>query len=106
MLPDMSSVLDEFSQEITLKTIVQTVVNFRPADTPTNTTILAVVQPANKEKITAVLVDFSLDYILVHSKTAIAIGSFVVYKGATYKAIELGQYSDYGFHEVICEETK
>lgn len=106
MLPNMSGVLDAFAQAITLKTIVQTVANFRPVDTPTTTTIMAVVQPANKEKISPALVDFSLDYILVHSKSAIGIGDFVVYKGATYKAIELGPYADYGFYEAICEESK
>ena len=106
MLPDMSATLDAFSQAVTLKTIVQTVVNFLPVDTATSTTIMAVIQPANKEKINPAIVDFSLNYILVHSKTAIVIGSIIVYKGKSYKTVELGPYSDYGFYEAICEESK
>lgn len=106
MLPDMSDVFDEFSQPITLKRVSQTIVDHRPVNDTTDVPIDAVVQPANKEKINPNIIDWSLDYQLVHSVQEILIGDQMVYCGIKYKAVELGPYQDYGFSEAIFEEIK
>ena len=106
MLPDMSDVLDEFSQPITLIRVSQDIVNFRPVDNETDVPIDAVVQPAVKEKINPNIIDWSLDYKQVHSFQEILFGDQMVYCGVKYKAVELGPYQDYGFSEAIFEEIK
>ena len=105
-LPNMSSVLTAFEQTIILKSIVQTVVDHRPVDTPTPNTIKAVVQVAEKEKLQIEIVDWSLQYLMVHSKTSFTINDLIEYKGKDFKIIDLGDYSDYGYYESIAEEVK
>lgn len=107
MLPDMSDVLDEFSQPlITLIRVSQDIVDFRPVDNETDVPVEAVIQPANKEKINPTIIDWALDYQLVHSRQEILVGDQMVYCGTKYKAVELGPYQDYGFSEAIFEEIK
>lgn len=106
MLPDMSDVLDEFSQPITLIRVSQDIVNFRPVENETDVPIVAVVQPAQKEKINPTIIDWSLDYQLVHSVQEILVGDRMEYCGIKYKAVELGPYQDYGFSEALFEEIK
>lgn len=106
MLPDMADVLDEFSQPITLKRISQTIVDHRPVNDATDVHIHAVIQPANKEKINPNIIDWSLDYQLIHSKQEILVGDQAVFCGTNYKVVELGPYQDYGFSEAIFEEIK
>jgi hypothetical protein len=106
MLPDMSDVLEEFSQSITLKRTTQTVVNFRPVETTVDSIIQAVVQPANKEKINPAIIDWSLKYVLVHTAEIILNNDVILYNGLNYKAVEDGDYQDYGFTEALFEEIK
>lgn len=106
MLPDMSGVLDRFLQNVTIGTVTQTVVNHRPVDTHVDLATQAVVQPANKEKLNPDIVDWSLIYKQVHSKVEIKIGDFLTVSGKKYKAVELGDYNEYGYYETIFEEVK
>lgn len=106
MLPDMADVLDEFSQPITLSRITQTIVGHRPVDTATAVSIMAVVQPAQKDKINSDIIDWNLAYYQVHSKQAILVNDQMLYQGTNYKAVELAQYGDYGYYEALFEQIK
>lgn len=106
MLPDMSDVLDEFLQPVSLSTVTQSIVDHRPVDTESVAAIMAVVQPANREKLNPAIVDWSLDYLQVHTKVSVKIGDFLTHSGLKYKAVELGNYSDYGYYETIFEQVK
>jgi len=106
MLPDMADVLDEFSQSITLIRVSQDIVDFRPVNNETDVPVDAVIQPANKEKVNPNIIDWSLDYLQVHSCQEILIGDRLEYCGRKYKAVEIGPYQDYGFSEAIFEEIK
>lgn len=106
MLPDVSGAIDAWAQTIELQTITQTVVNYRPVNTPVSTYPLAVVQPAQKEKLNPGIVDYSLHYVTIHSNAEIKIGDFIVYNSTTYKIVDGGDFSDYGYSEVIGEQVK
>lgn len=106
MLPDMSDTLDEWKQPVVVKTVTQETIDFEPVDQVAVRTIQAVVQLAQKEKLNADQIDWSLRYLLVHTTGPLTVGEFVEYKGADYKIIEPGDWQDYGYTEAIAEETK
>lgn len=106
MLPDMSEVLNEWSQIVMLRDIEKITVDFELVETITDTPIRAVIQVADKEKLNVNEVDWSLRYLQVHSKIELFIGQFIVYKGDEYKIITDANYSDYGFSDVFAEEVK
>lgn len=107
MLPDMSDVLTEWSQAVKLKTVAVTTVDFVETETITAADIMAVVQPADPEKLKVEQIDFSLEYIQVHSVSPMAIGQYIEWNGRDFKLVPFRKgYGQYGFAEVVGEETK
>jgi hypothetical protein len=106
MLPDLSGALAEWAQPIIVKTVTKATVDFEPIDQVAVRTVQAVVQPAQKRKLNPDIIDWSLKYLQVHSVSQIAVGEFIEYKGEDYKIVDDGDYDDYGFYEVIAEQTK
>ena len=101
----MSDVLVEWSLPYTLKTVTRTTVDFEEVITVVESTINAVVQPADKEKLNTDQIDWELDYLLVHSISELINGQYIVYNGNDYKIISDGNYALYGFSEVVAEQT-
>jgi hypothetical protein len=106
MLPNMSAVLTAFERPVTVKTVTKTTVNFVTVETVTTRTQQCVVQVADKEKLNSGTIDWSLEYLLVHSAGQLQVGEYVEFNGMDYKIISRGAWSGYGYTEVICEETK
>lgn len=107
MLPDMSDVLTEWSQAVKLKTVAVTTVDFVETETITSAEIMAVVQPADPEKLKVEQIDFSLEYIQVHSVSPMAIGQYIEWDGRDFKLVPFRKgYGQYGYVEVVGEETK
>ena len=106
MLPDMSDTLREWEISVKLKTVTETTVNFVKTRVVTVVSLLAVVQPAEKEKINPDTLDWSKAYKQIHSRAVLNVGQFVEYKGKDYKLVQEGDYQDYGFFEMFAEETK
>lgn len=106
-IADVSSVLDDFSQEVTLKTIEKTgSTNFQPIETKILKSIYAVVQPADIEKLEVGNIDFSLRYIQIHTKEPVKTGQFIVYNEITFKIINVSDFADYGYYMAVCEEVQ
>lgn len=105
-LPDMADTLREWEQPVPLKSVVQRTVDFVPADIVTVSTVLAVVQPADKHKLDMDTLDWSRSYLMVHSRFPLAIGKFVEWQGGDYKIVEAENYGEYGYWEAVAEETK
>ncbi len=107
MLPDMSEVLTEWSQPIKLKTVSITTIDFVETITITAADIMAVVQPADPEKLKVEQIDFSLEYIQIHSVSAMDIGQYVEWDGRDFKLVPFRKgYGQYGYTEAVGEETK
>lgn len=107
MLPDMSDVLTEWSQAVKLKTVSVTTVDFVGTEIITAADIMAVVQPADPEKLKVEQIDFSLEYIQVHSVSPMAIGQYIEWNGRDFKLVPFRKgYGQYGYVEVVGEETK
>lgn len=107
MLPDMSDVLTEWSQPVKLKTVTTTSVDFVETQAVLVFDIMAVVQPADPEKLQVDQIDFSLEYIQVHSVSPMAIGQYIEWDGRDFKLVPFRKgYGQYGFVEVVGEETK
>lgn len=105
-LPNMSRTVKRFSVPVKLLKIATSIVNHKPVETETESTIKVVVQPAQKEKLNKDKIDYSLQYIQVHSLDEIVIDDVIEYKSIRYKAFEDANYSDYGYYEIIMEEQK
>lgn len=105
-LPNVASVLAAWSQSLTLKTVIQTTVDFAPTKTVVETTIRGVVQPTRPEELRIDQVDWSLRHYTVHTTDAIAMGQIVVYGGADYRVIQVTDWSDSGYREAVVEETR
>ena len=108
MLPDMSDTLLQWERTVKLKTVTKTSVDFVETEVVVVTSIQAVVQPADKTKINLGSLDWSKKYILIHKRgSGIETDDFIEYKGRDFKVIgPNGDFDDYGYVEVVGEETK
>ena len=107
MLPDMSDVLSEWSQPIKLKTVSETTVDFVATVVVVVTDEVAVVQPADPERLQVDQIDYALEYIQIHSTTPMVIGQYVEWTGRDFKLVPFRKgYGQYGYFEVVGEETK
>jgi hypothetical protein len=108
MLPDMSEVLEEWESPVKLKVVTITSVDFIESVDVVVTEIQAVVQPADKTKINIGALNWSKKYILIHKRgTGIAMNNFIEHNGRDFKIIgPNGDYEDYGYIEMVGEETK
>ena len=104
----MSDVLTSWSQFVNLKTVTKTSIDFVETEVVTANKIRAVVQPADKTKLQLDSLDWSKEYVLIHKKgTGIDIGQYIEWDGRDFKIIgPNGNYKNYGFIEVVGEETK
>lgn len=103
---DMGDVLTEWEQGVTIKNRTRQTVDFVEQDVITGRTQRCVIQVAEKEKLNPDTIDWSLEYLMVHSKDPIEQGEFIEYKARDYKVVNRGPWQDYGFTEVVAEETK
>jgi len=105
-LPNVSHVLGVWSSIYRVKTITRQTVDYVDADVVTGRNVAAVVQPADKTKLNADNIDWSLRYLLIHSAEELADGELIVYQGEDYKIIADGDWQLYGHSEVLAEQTK
>lgn len=107
MLPNLQFPVLFFSQPIILKKVTTIKKDFEVVFTIVEQQeILATVQPANKETLNIDSIDNSLIYLEIHSLEVLEINNFIEYKNKNYKIIEKGKYNDYGYNNVIAEESK
>jgi hypothetical protein len=106
---DVSDILEDMAQEtITIITATTTTVDFEPTTTtatPTPTA-LAIVQPADKNKLNPDTIDWSLEYILVHTIEDLSPGQFIQWSGKTFKVISTSGFNPYGYTEFVGEEVR
>lgn len=105
-LPNLSGVIKSFSQEVELHKIVVSIENHRKVEQELVVSIDAMIQPQETSKLNKDVVDYSLDYILVHSVTEIEFDDYITYNNKQYKCFEIGKWNDYGFFIVVMEEIK
>lgn len=106
MLPNMASVLTRWAEPRTVKTVTRQTVDFIESDVVTSRTIKATIQPADKNKLNADAIDWSLKYIAVHSLDTVQNGELIEYQGEDYKIIDNGDYQAFGFTDAVAEQTK
>lgn len=106
MLPNMSGVLTRWERPVTIKSVSISTVDFVPVETLTPRTQLCVVQVADKDKLNADTIDWSKEYILVHTSANIELGELVEFEGLDYKIINRSPWRGYGYIEAVGEEVK
>ena len=106
MLPDLSNAIKRFSQAVNLLRTTEKIVNHLPTEIEETIQIQAVIQPADKEKLTMDNLNYSLKYIQVNGLEPLKINDKISYKGTNYRIISLNDFSDYGYFEGIGEEIK
>lgn len=102
---DMSDVLDEWSRTTRIKTVTTTTVDFVPTETVVGRNQECVIQSAQKDKLQIDTLDWSLEYIWLHSPDAIAIGELVEHAGYDFKVIAPAQWRGYGYADWIAEQV-
>jgi len=105
MLPDMSDVLRSWERTIIVKTVSRATVNFVETDTAVFRNQLIVVQVAEKEALNSVTINWSLQYIQLHTREALELEELVQFDGKDYKVIQGGDWNGYGYIECVAEET-
>lgn len=105
-LPNVAEVLTEWAVPTLIKTVTQTTVDFEPVTAITGRTQDCVIQVAEKERLNPDTIDWSKEYLMVHSAAGIVIDEYVEYQGRDYKVVDRNPYGDYGYTEVVAEETK
>lgn len=105
MLPDVSEALTEWEVPVTIKTVTQVTANFQPADQVATRTILAVVQNAQRDRLTTTQIEAGQQYKTLHSKEPVNRGEFLFFEGKDYKIIDDGDWQRYGYTEALCEAT-
>ena len=103
---DVSDALTECERPTVIKTITETTEDFQPADTVTARTQNCVVQVAEKEKLNPATIDWSLEYIMVHSRKGIEMDELIEDEGRDFIVIDRGSWRGYGYTESIAVETK
>jgi len=106
MLPKLNSVIDKFSQVVTLNRTTEQIINHFPTEVEEALEIKAVIQPADKEKLTLDNINYSLKYIQINALDEIKINDKIKYKNTYYRVISLSDFSDYGYYEGVGEEIK
>jgi len=103
---DMSDALSDFTQDVTFTDNSTFTVDFEEFENCTDVTIPAVIQPAQKEDLNISNVDWSKQYILIHSTQPLKINYFITWNNTQFKIINLGNYTDYCYFEAVGEEVK
>lgn len=103
---DMSDALTEWERPTTIKTVSITTVDFEQVETVTARQQNCVIQVAEKDKLNPDTIDWSKEYLMVHSKQDLANDELIEYEGKDYRVIERGLWRGYGYTEVVAEETK
>lgn len=109
MLPDVSHVLDSWLQDLTHRVISKSYPdadNFDPTFIFSDAAIKGVIQVAKPRDLQGITVDWSLRYIIVHTKSFINAGDVLIDRSVNYKVIETSNWSDAGYYRVIAEQIK
>jgi len=104
--PNMSNVVMRCSISYTAKSITQAVVNHRPTEVITTSSIKAVVQSASQTLLSVLDVDTSLRYYQVHTCDTVTDGDIIVINGADYRLTKGRDFTAYGYSEFVAEEIK
>ena len=103
---DVSDALTEWERPTVIKTVTESTVDFQPVTVVTGRSQLCVVQVADKEKLNPATIDWSLEYIMVHSRQGIEKDELIEHDGRDYKVTDRGPWRGYGYTEVVAAETK
>jgi hypothetical protein len=105
-LPNMTRAVKRWSKRLEIVNQVISTVDFEPFETVTARTVVATVQPAQKNRINPDIINWSLKYVQVHSVEEIKLGEFFKHQGVIFKVVEDGDFQRYGYTDAICEEVK
>ena len=92
----MSDVLTAWERPVLIKTVTTTAVDFEPVETVAGRTQDCVVQVAEKERLNPDTIDWTLEYLMVHSKSGIEQGEYIEFDGRDYRLSSADHGADTG----------
>jgi len=105
--PNMARVVARWESPYLMKSVAIEKVDFVETTIVTVQTQNLMIQVADKEKLNPESIDWSREYILIHSRSPLMLGKYVEYKNKDFKLVSGGgDWSDYGYYEIVGEETK
>lgn len=102
MIPQITSALNGWQQDITLITITQSVVDYETVNTESSITFKGVVQPLSPEQLKILPTEQrSWKNLQIHTKINLSLSTNdkVTYNGLTYKILAVNDYSAYNYYE-------
>ena len=102
----MSKTALSFAQDVTLKTVTQSIVDFEAVKTETESTIKATVTTPQDQDLVNVEVDSALAYKKIYSVQPVKIDDIFEFENIDYKVIKLSNRGSYGFYVSLGEELK
>lgn len=103
---DVSDALNGLLQTVRIKTVTRTTTDFEPTNTVTGRDQQCVVQVAEKENVNPDTLDWSKEYIMVHSPQSIEIDELIEHDSKDFIVTQKGPWRGYGYFEVVAVETK
>lgn len=115
MLPNMKRVIKRKEQPIIFTSTVQAVVGVTPTITEVDTPLRGCLQVATSETLKNLNIDYSQSYYQLHIRNEVleqnnidikTIDKIKNYKNQEFRVIQVRNYSEYGYVEMIIEEIK
>lgn len=103
---NMREAIFEFAQSLTFKNATQTVVNYKPVMTYTESTKQGTIYPSKVDELKAFVIDRSLAYYTVYTIEDVNINDILEFKSKDFKMINKEDFMDYGYVKSIFEEVK
>lgn len=102
----MADVLQGETESKLVKTVTRTTNDFVESESIAGRQVDMLVQPADPKRLQSDDIDWALEYIMVHALQEVAVGEYVEHKGKDFKIISRTPWTDYGYDELLGEETK
>lgn len=107
ILPDMSSAVNLWADDVVMTQSTQTTIDFEPQQMDIVRTIKATIQPAQKARLNPDKIDWSKKHVQVHSvNDEVSIGETFIHLGETYRIVDSGDFTRYGFTDAVGEQVK
>jgi hypothetical protein len=101
-LPDMSTTLLDYFQQMTFTVIVKTVVNYVLVETPTSTSFQGVWQPLSPQKIAMKDIgqrEWQWNMLHADPSLSLSVDDEIVYNGTQFRVDSKTDYTSYGYIE-------
>lgn len=105
-LPNVARAVKILEQDVILRTVSVTTLDGEPQYIYTDELIRASIQVARPDELLVDEIDRNIAYIKVHARLEFENSQYIIYKGKSYKIIQVSNWVDYGYSRCFGAENK